>query len=193
LVSWESRLVSSPAVTAAFTRQAEQDLARLLECRARELVPGTKLLIVGPGDTDEIRICDGLCDVLNDACLDLVADGQMRREEYECLRIPCYSRTDPELLALLKSEDSPLGDAFAVDRAESMEIPAPFLAELRRGGDVAAYAEAYTGFLPAVSEAVVRAALDRSEGGPRSSKAFTTAFGTVCSPSRSDTHGGTTW
>ena len=30
--------VSPPAATAAFTRQAEQDLVRFLECRARELV-----------------------------------------------------------------------------------------------------------------------------------------------------------
>ena len=33
----------SPEVTSAFARQAEQDLIRFLECRARELVPGGKL------------------------------------------------------------------------------------------------------------------------------------------------------
>jgi hypothetical protein len=55
-------------------------------------------------------------------------------------------------------------DAFTVDRAEALEIPIPFLVELRRGGDVAAYAVAYTGFLRAASEPVVRAALNRPEG-----------------------------
>ena len=45
-------LTVSPETTAAFTRQAEQDLVRFLECRARELVPGAKLLLAGPGDSD---------------------------------------------------------------------------------------------------------------------------------------------
>jgi hypothetical protein len=156
--------VSPPEATAAFTRQAEQDLVRLLECRARELVPGAKLLLAGPGDTDQVRLCDGLGDVLNDACLDLIAAGRFRREGYERVTMPCYFRTVSELLAPLEREDSPVRDAFTVDRAAAIEIPIPFLAEFRRGGDVAAYAGAYTGFLRAVSEPVVRAALNRTEG-----------------------------
>ena len=53
--------------------------------------------------------------------------------------------------------------AFTVDRAETLEIPIPFVVEFRRGGDVAAYAAAYTGFLRAVSEPVVRAAFNQPE------------------------------
>ena len=53
--------------------------------------------------------------------------------------------------------------AFEVDRAEVMEVPIPFLVEFRRGGDVANYAGAYTGFVRAVSEPVVRAALEQPE------------------------------
>ncbi|MBV8556730.1 MAG: hypothetical protein JO116_14300, partial [Planctomycetaceae bacterium] len=78
-------LAVSPEAAAAFTRQAEQDLVRFLECRARELVPGAKLLLASPGDTDEARVCDGPLDVLNDACLDLVAVGRLEREGYERL------------------------------------------------------------------------------------------------------------
>src|SRR6516162_3207685 len=59
----------SPEATTAFKRQAEQDLVRFLEYRARELVPGAKLLLASPGDTDEACIADGMGDVLNDACL----------------------------------------------------------------------------------------------------------------------------
>src|SRR6516164_174516 len=69
-------LAVSPEATAAFTRQAEQDLIRFLQCRAEELVPGAKLLLVGPGDSDQSHLCDVFCDVLNDACLDLVAAGR---------------------------------------------------------------------------------------------------------------------
>jgi hypothetical protein len=154
----------SPAVTAAFKRQAEQDLVRFLECRAQELVPGGKLLLATPGDTNEARVGDGLVEVLNDACLDLVAAGLLEREEYERVTMPCYFRTVAELLAPLEREDSPVRGAFVVERAEALEAPTPFIVEFRRGADVAAYAGAYTGFLRAITEPVVRAALLRPEG-----------------------------
>ncbi|MBV8677916.1 MAG: cyclopropane-fatty-acyl-phospholipid synthase [Planctomycetaceae bacterium] len=157
-------LAVSPEAAAAFTRQAEQDLVRFLECRARELVPGAKLLLASPGDTDEARVFDGPLDVLNDACLDLVAAGRLEREGYERLTLPCYFRTVAELLAPLEREDFPVRSAFAVDRVEALEVPTPFLVEFRRGGDVAAYAGAYTGSLRAVSEPVVRAALNQPKG-----------------------------
>jgi hypothetical protein len=151
-------LAVRPEVTAAFRRQAEQDLVRFLECRAGELVPGGKLLVATPGDTDQARICDGLYDVLNDACLDLLAAGRLERGEYERFTMPVYFRTVEELLAPLEREDSPARGAFTVERAEAAEVPVPFIVEFRRGGDAAAYAEAYTGFLRAITEPVVRAA-----------------------------------
>jgi hypothetical protein len=156
-------LAVSPEVTAAFQGQAEQDLVRFLECRARELVPGGKLLLASPGDTDEARVSDGFGDILNDACLDVVATGQLKREEYERLTMPVYFGTVQELLAPVECADSPLRGAFAVDRAEALEVPTPFAVEFRRGGDVSAYAAAYTGFMRAISEPVVRAALNQAE------------------------------
>lgn len=59
-------------------------------------------------------------------------------------------------------EDSPLRGAFTIDRAEALEVPTPFLVEFRRG-NVAAYADAYTGFIRAVSEPVVKAALRQAQ------------------------------
>jgi hypothetical protein len=157
-------LVVSPEATAAFTRQAEQDLVRFLECRAEELVLGGKLLVASPGDTDRARVGDGVTDVLNDACLDLVAAGQLQREQYERLTMPVYFRTVAELIAHLERDGSPVRSAFAVERAEALEVTTPFVAEFRRGGDAAAYARAYTGFLRAISEPVVRAAVDQPQG-----------------------------
>jgi hypothetical protein len=157
-------LAVSPQATAAFRRQAEQDLVRFLECRAGELVPGGKLLLASPGDTDQARVGDGFIDVVNDACLDLVAAGRLKREQFERLTMPCYFRTTEELLAPLEREDSPVRGAFAVERAEVLEVPTPFVVAFRRSGDVAAYAWAYTGFLRAVSEPVVRAELQQPDG-----------------------------
>jgi hypothetical protein len=76
-----------------------------------------------------------------------------------------YCRTVEELLAPLEREDSPVRGAFAADRARAMEVPTPFIVRFRREGDVAAYAGAYTGFLRAITEPVVRAALGQTEGG----------------------------
>ena len=154
----------SPEVTAAFVRQAEQDLVRFLECRARELVPRGRLLVASPGDTDDARVSDGIADVLNDACLDLVAAGRIRRAQYEGFTMPAYFRTVAELIAPLEREDSPLRAAFAVERAEALEAPTPFVVAFRRDGNVAAYAKAYTGFLRAISEPVVRAAFNQPHG-----------------------------
>jgi cyclopropane-fatty-acyl-phospholipid synthase len=156
-------LVISAEATAAYQQQSEQDLARFLECRARELVPGGKLLLASPGDTDDVCIGDGLADVVNDACLDLVADGLLERDEYERLMMPLYFRTLAELIAPLERENSPLSGAFTVDRAEALEVPTPFVVEFQRGGDAAAYARAYTGFVRAVSEPVVKATIGQRE------------------------------
>jgi hypothetical protein len=157
-------LTVSPQVAAAFERQARKDLVRFLECRAREMVSGGKLLIASPGDTGEARVGDGLIDVLNDACLDLLAVGRIKRQQYERFTMPVYIRTVEELLAPLEQADSSVRGAFAVDRALALEVQTPFSIALRRDGDVAAYAESYTGFLRAFTEPVVRAALNDSAG-----------------------------
>src|SRR5262249_20502937 len=136
---------------------------RFLECRAREMVSGGKLVLATPGDTSEARVADGLYDVLNDACLDLIATGRLARPEYERFTMPIYCRTVAELRAPLERKDSPGCGAFAVERVEEVEVPTDYIVEFRRGGDLAAYAGDYTGFLRAISEPVVRATLDRPD------------------------------
>jgi SAM-dependent methyltransferase len=153
-----------PETADAFARQAEGDLVRFLQCRARELRPGGKLLIVSPGDSDEQRLADGLYDALNDGCLDLVAAGRLPRQRYERFTMPLYFRTVAETLAPLERQDSPVKGAFTVDRAENLEVPTPFLVEFDRNGDAAKLAEDYTGFLRAFSEPVARAALVGDDG-----------------------------
>jgi hypothetical protein len=153
-----------PETSEAFARQADRDLVRFLQCRANELVAGGKLLIVSPGDADEQRLADGLYDVLNDACLDLVAAGRLPRQRHERFTMPLYFRTVAETLAPLERPGSPVKGAFTVDRAETLEVPTPFLVEYDRNGDAAKLAEEYTGFLRAFSEPVARAALVGDDG-----------------------------
>jgi hypothetical protein len=160
--------LSVPAnVTAAFRQQAEQDLVHFLEARARELAPGGKLLVVTPGDAPEHRICDGLYDALNDACVDLVASERVPRARYERLTMPLYFRTLTELRASFGDAASPVHDLFRIDRAETLEVPTPFVQAYQQGGPVTTFAEEFTGFLRAFSEPVAQAALttDESERG----------------------------
>jgi hypothetical protein len=120
--------------------------------------------LASPGETDQASVSDGVCEVLNDACLDLITAGLLEREQYERVTMPVYFRTVAELLAPVERPDSPIRGKFAVERAEALEAPVPFDVEFRRTGDVAAYAAACTGFLRAISEPVVRAALQQSAG-----------------------------
>jgi hypothetical protein len=153
-----------PETAEAFARQADRDLGRFLQCRAEELTPGGKLLIVSPGDSTQHRLSDGIYDVLNDACLDLVAAGRLPRQRYECFTMPIYFRTVAETLAPLERDDSPVKGAFAVDRAETLEVQTPFFVEFDRSGDRAKLADDYTGFLRAFSEPVARVALAGDDG-----------------------------
>jgi hypothetical protein len=155
-----------PETVAAFTRRADEDLSRFLQCRAEELTPEGKLLMVTPGDDAEHRLCDGLYDVLNDTCLDLIAAGRLEKERYERFTMPVYFRTLPEMLAPLERANSPVKGLFAIDRAETLEVPTPFLVEFDQSGDAAALADAYTGFLRAFSEPIARSALVGKDGDP---------------------------
>jgi hypothetical protein len=98
-VCYRRPLPTGPAVPAAtaeaFAARAADDLVRFLAARARELVPGGKLVLATPADDDRGRCCDGLYDALNDACLDLVAAGRIERARYERFLIPVYFRTLP--------------------------------------------------------------------------------------------------
>jgi cyclopropane-fatty-acyl-phospholipid synthase len=157
-------LAAPSEIAAAFARQAEQDLTRFLECRARELGPGAKLLLAGPSHSDGILLRPR-------------AHRSLRR------RVPRLSRLWPPGTGGVRALGVSLlfphgrGDAGAagtrelprarrvhLDRAEARDVPPPFLVEFRCSGDAAAYAAACTGFWRAVTESVVRAALRRPEG-----------------------------
>jgi hypothetical protein len=153
-----------PETANAFARQAEGDLIRFLKRRADELVPGGKLLIATPGDAEGHRVVDRLYDVLNDACLDLIAAGRLPRQRYERFTMPIYLRTLAETLGPLERDGSPLNGTFTVDRAEMLEVQTPFFVEFDRTGDAGKLADDYAGFQRAFSEPVARAALVGDDG-----------------------------
>lgn len=149
----------SPEARDTYSRQADREMTRFLEARAFELAPGGKLLVIMPGSDGAWRCGDGIYDVLDDAARDLVAAQRLSRRSLENLVVPIYFRTLEEMMAPLTRAGSPVNGAFRIDRAETLELPAPFEDELRRTGDVTAYAATYTGFVRAFSEPVVAGAL----------------------------------
>lgn len=143
-----------------FRRQAASDLRRFYRARAEEIVPGGKLLVqvFGRDEARDRSASDGIYDVLSDALLDLVDDGILPAEVYENLIFPLYFRTAGELVEPIESEPD-LASAFRIDRAETVETPVPFNAELEREGDVGEWARRFTGFLRAFTEPIVAAAI----------------------------------
>jgi len=143
---------------AAFAKQARDDLGAFAHARAAELVPGGKLLIQVFGSGDDYRTCDGLYDVLNDAMLELLDDGMLARNDYEAFYQPVYFRNLDELTSPLADPKSPTAALFQLERAETYEVPVPFVEEFRRTGDADRYATAYTDFFRAFTEPVLRSA-----------------------------------
>jgi hypothetical protein len=143
----------------AFSRQAEEDLTQFLTCRARELVPGGKVLIATPGHDGQQHSCEEVYYVLNDSCVDLVKDGRLTQAQFERITIPVYFRTTAELRAPVEKQGSRVHDWYRVDRTETMEVPTPFVVKYRQERDPTAFADGYTGFLRAFTEPTVRAAV----------------------------------
>jgi len=146
----------------AFATQAHEDVQAFLTARAAELVPGGKLLLQVFGVGEEYRTCDGIYDVLNDAMLEAVAAGLIDRTSYEDFYQPVYFRTLDELKAPLVDPSSPVASLFQLDRAETYEVPVPFVEEFRISGDADRYASEYTNFFRAFTEPVVRSSFDRN-------------------------------
>ncbi len=144
---------------ATFARQAKDDLDRFLEVRARELVPGGKLLVQVFGANSEARTCDGLYDLLNDAVLAFVAKGEISRETYERYYQPVYMRSLEELTAPLEDVDNSASRLFAMDRSMTYEVHVPFVDRYKADHDPDCYARDYVNFFRAFTEAVLRNAL----------------------------------
>ncbi|GAB2183522.1 class I SAM-dependent methyltransferase [Roseibium sp. LAB1] len=146
----------------AFAEQAKQDIARYLVVRAKELVPGGKLLVEVFGSKGPARTCDGLYDLLNDAVLDFVEAGDIGRDVYDRYYQPVYMRELKELTDPVTNEAYGAAGLYSIDRTMEYEIAVPFVDRFKKDGDLDRYASDYVNFFRAFTEAVLRAALPDS-------------------------------
>lgn len=143
----------------AFSEQAKQDVAQYLHVRAKELVPGGKLLVEVFGFKDDIRTCDGIYDLLNDAVLAHVETGDIARDTYEQYYQPVYLRDLEELTAPVTDKTYKSAGLFSLDQSMSYEVPVPFVEDYRKDGNLERYVKDYVNFFRAFTEAVLRNAL----------------------------------
>jgi gibberellin A4 carboxyl methyltransferase len=142
-----------------FSELAKDDVARFLKARAKELVPGGKLLVQVFGSTNTARTCDGIYDLLNDAVLGFVESGEIARQTYESYYQPVYMRHLNELTAAVTDEAYGASQLFSLDHSKAYEIAVPFNQQYRDDGNISRYTADYVNFFRAFTEAVLRSAL----------------------------------
>jgi len=148
----------------AFADQAKRDVAAFLQARARELVEGGKLLVQVFGGNDEARTCDGIYDLLNDAVLASVADGDISKATYDRYYQSVYMRSLAELTAPLTDDSFGAAGLFKIEATRSYEVPVPFNERFAADGDLERYATDYVNFFRAFTQAVLEAALPAGSG-----------------------------
>lgn len=143
----------------AFADQAKQDVGTFLQMRARELVPGGKLLVQVFGANETASTCNGIYDLLNDAVLDQVELGKISRETYDRYYQPVYMRTLAELTAPVTDAAYGARGLFEIEQTRSYEIAVPFNERFQSDGDLERYATDYVNFFRAFTQAVLLNAL----------------------------------
>ncbi|MET1411334.1 hypothetical protein ABVF61_03645 [Roseibium sp. HPY-6] len=148
----------------AFKKQANEDVEAFLRVRAKELVPGGKLLVQVFGATEDVCTSDGIYDVLNDAVLSFVETGEFPKGAYDHYYQPVYMRRLSELTEPVLDPQYETAGLFELEDTKDYEIAVPFVDQFKENGDLKAYASAYTNFFRAFTEAVLANALSAVPG-----------------------------
>ncbi|MEQ8782746.1 MAG: hypothetical protein RIE06_24005 [Roseibium album] len=154
----------SPEDRRAFANQAKQDVEAFLKARARELVPGGKLLVQVFGATDTACTSDGIYDLLNDAVVAFVETGEISKDTYDRYYQPVYMRHLDELTEPVSDPRFESSGLFTIDDARDYEITVPFVERYKEDGDIERFARDYVNFFRAFTEAVLLHALPSGPG-----------------------------
>lgn len=135
----------------ALRAQSRRDWKTFLRERIRELRPGGQVVVVGGASrSDGLSGAEGLFTMVNEQLLAMVADGRLRRSEYEKIFYPTWNRTTQEFLEPF--QDGTFAGALNVEEhVEHVTSDASTYPQYERDGDAAAFAEAYVPFVKAVT------------------------------------------
>jgi hypothetical protein len=145
-----SNLTTGPARD-ALRRRAEEDWRAFLDQRAREMVDdGEIVLVAGASQPDGESGAEALFTLIGDVLTTMAAGGELRRRELDRMFYPTWNRTPDEWLAPFRG---PLSEVLeVVDSRLDASDDALTFPQYTRDGDAAAFAEAYTRFVRAVTE-----------------------------------------
>jgi SAM dependent carboxyl methyltransferase len=157
---------ASETERAAYRKQALSDWTAILLARARELVPGGRLVLVN-FCVDECGRYLGstavanLLDTLAKHWRRLVSTKIITEDEYRAGTIQQYYRTIDDFVAPFKDPDSPVSQAgLRLEQVSTMLTLCPFAARFRQHGDAAAFARAYVLHFRAWSQSTFVGALN---------------------------------
>ena len=152
---------------ALYRDQAASDWTAILLARARELVPGGRLVFANfcvddhghyLGNTGGVNMFDALANHWRG----LAAANKISDSEYRAATFQQYYKTVPEFVAPFEF-DSPVTRAgLRLDHVSTVLTPCPIAAAFRDSGDPAAYARAYVPSVRSWSQSMFLAALNPS-------------------------------
>jgi hypothetical protein len=144
-----SNLVTGVA-RAALMQRSREDWHAFVSQRARELVPGGQLVVVGgASDSKGVSGAEGLFRMIDAQLRDLVAGGMLRRSEAARIFYPTWNRTPAEFLDPFENRASQFSVA---EHREDVTDDSGRYPQFVRDGDARAFAAAYVGFVRAVTE-----------------------------------------
>jgi hypothetical protein len=151
--------------SASYRDLASSDWTAILLARARELVPGGRLVFANfcvneqghhLGSTGGVNVFDAL----SKHWRSLAATGHISDDEYRVATFQQYYKTVPEFVAPFDSGSSVTRAGLRLDHVSTVLTPCPFAAIFRQSRDAAAYARAYIPSVRSWSQSTFLNALD---------------------------------
>ncbi len=152
----------------AYRAQAMRDWNAILLARARELVPGGKLVLANFCEDEEGRHLGStggvdMFDTFAKHWRDLVRDGAITPAEYRAGTLQQFYRTVSEFTAPFDDPDSAVRRAgLRLDHVSTRVTECPYAAAFKQHRDPQAFARAYLPTLRSWTESTFFSALDRS-------------------------------
>ena len=156
------------AELAAFAEQGQHDWEIILLQRARELVPGGRLVLVNFCKDEAGRYLGNtggvsMFDTFNALWRRFAADGTITDDEYVGMTFPQYYKTVDEFTQPLTDAGSPVACAgLRLEQCETRVVPCPFAAEFRHHRHAHRFARDYIPTLRSWTESTFLSALSPS-------------------------------
>lgn len=149
----------------AFRAQAKKDWQQILLCRAAELAPGGRLVLINFGIDEQGRYLGNtggvnMFDTFKAIWQQFLDQGRIDQSEYTAMTLPQYYNSVEEFSAPLIDTNSPVYQAgLRLEHIETRVVPCPFAEDFKRHGDAGKFASDYIPTIRTWNESTYFAAL----------------------------------